>query len=85
MLDLLVNGCRLLGSIVVASAVQPDQTDAQAAAAGAGAPYQLVVGPGAHVTGCKDASGASVDLGECLRAAAYSAFFQFTSKRAIAK
>jgi hypothetical protein len=36
-------------------------------------------------TGCKDASHASADLGKCLRSAAYSAFFQFTSTRAIAK
>jgi cysteine-rich repeat protein len=86
MLDLLASGCTVAGgSIVVASAVQPDQTDPQAAVAGAGAPYQLVVGSGAHVTGCKDTSQASVDLGNCLRAAAYSTFFQFTSKRAIAK
>ena len=47
---------------------------------GAGAPYKLTT-TGTKVTGCKDKSGASVDLNACLKSAAFSAAFKFGSQR----
>ena len=55
------------------SETQPDQATS-APAVGAGAPYKLTTN-GTHVSGCKDKSGASVDLNACLAAAGYSAGF----------
>ncbi len=84
LLDVFASGCRVL-FITALAATQPDQADPTVPAAGAGAPYQLVVGAGKKVTGCKDRTGASVDLGTCLTSAAYSAGFKFTSERVIAR
>ncbi len=82
-LDLLVGGCNIIVLTQVA-ATQPDQSDAAAPVAGAGAPYTLTrTGTGNVVTGCRDKNGASVVLGTCLNAAAYSVYFQFTSDRVI--
>lgn len=81
-LDVFAGGCRVL-FITAVAATQPDQVDPSVPAAGAGAPYSLVVGAGKKVTGCKDKSGGSVELSACYKVAAYSAGFKFTSERAI--
>jgi hypothetical protein len=81
MLDLIVGGCHATFlNIPAVNATQPDQVDPGAAAAGAGAPYQLTMA-NHSVTGCTDKTGASVDLGACLKSAAYSGAFKFTSDR----
>jgi hypothetical protein len=82
LLDLFVGGCNvfILGSEITPT--QPDQSDPAAPVAGAGAPYTLTR-TGNAVTGCHDRNAAIVDLSTCLNAAAYSAYFQFTSDRVI--
>jgi cysteine-rich repeat protein len=82
MLDVIVGGCRVL-FLTALAATQPDKSDPEATALGAGAPYTFQVGAARKVTGCKDKSGASVALDGCLKAAAYSAGFQFTTKRVV--
>jgi hypothetical protein len=81
-LDLLVGGCTFNGVFTSIVATQPDQSDPAAPVAGAGAPYALTRTVNA-VTGCKDKNGAIVVFITCLNAAAYSAYFQFTSDRVI--
>ena len=88
LLDVLVGGC----TVVIFSAInatQPDQIDPSQPAAGAGPAYTLVES-GKAVTSCKDKSGTSftkpsTGFTECLAAAAYSSYFQFTSDRVIMK
>lgn len=84
MLDVLVGGCSYFFFTII-GATQPDQVDATAPAAGAGGPYSLTADSDNAVNGCVDGSGASVDLPTCLAAAAYSAYFQFTTDRVIGK
>ena len=79
MLDVIVGGCKVF-IVTALGATQPDKQAATAPAAGAGAPYKLTTS-GTKVTGCKDKSGASVDLNACLKSAAFSAAFKFTSNR----
>jgi hypothetical protein len=81
LLDLFVGGCTIFILPQIA-ATQPDQSNPAAPVAGAGAPYTLTR-TGTAVTGCKDKNAAVVDLTTCLNAAAYSAYFQFTSDRVI--
>ena len=80
-LDLLVGGCPTFFGTQVA-ATQPDHSDPAAPAAGAGAPY-VFTRTGNSVTGCRDKNGTVVSFPTCLSAAAYSAYFQFTSDRVI--
>lgn len=80
-LDVLVGGCHVLTLTEIAP-TQPDQTDPAAPVAGAGAPY-LLTRTGNSVTGCKDKNATVVNLSLCLNAAAYSAYFQFTTDRVI--
>jgi cysteine-rich repeat protein len=82
MLDVIVGGCRVV-IVTALAATQPDKADPSAPVVGAGAPYTFQVGAAKKVTGCKDKSGASVALDACLKAAAYSAGFQFTTKRVV--
>jgi cysteine-rich repeat protein len=84
MLDVFASGCRVL-FVTALAATQPDQADPTAPALGAGAPYSLVVGAGKKVTGCKDKSGASVDLAGCMKTAAYSTAFKFGTERVIVR
>ena len=82
LLDLLVGGCGTqLGSLITAT--QPDQSDPDAPAAGAGAPYTLAASNNTTkaVDGCKDKNGADVGLNRCLAAAAYSSYFNFSTNR----
>jgi cysteine-rich repeat protein len=85
LLDLLVGGCTALGLVQVVSSTQPDATNPGAASVGAGPPYALVADASRVVTACRDATGASVDLPDCLQAAAYSVYFKFTTDRVIAR
>jgi cysteine-rich repeat protein len=82
MLDVIVGGCRVV-IVTALAATQPDKADPEAPVMGAGAPYTFQVGAAKKVTGCKDKSGASVALDGCLKAAAYSTGFQFTTKRVV--
>ena len=86
LLDLVVFGCTVSGIITAVHATQPDQSDPGVAAAGAGAPYTLSSStPSRHVDTCKDKSSTTVDLATCLKAAAYSTYFRFSTDRVIAK
>ncbi|MBX3230579.1 MAG: hypothetical protein KIT84_00065 [Labilithrix sp.] len=80
MLDVIVGGCRVF-IITALGATQPDKADPTVPAAGAGAPYKLTQ-TGNRVTGCRDKNNASVPLDACLKSAAFSAGFKFTSQRA---
>ena len=66
------------------TATQPDQVDPAVPAAGAGAPYTLLV-TGNTVSGCRDSANTTVTLTTCLAAAAYSSEFSFTTDRVIAR
>lgn len=88
LLDLMVAGCKIsvFGlPVTVITPTQPDQVDAAQTVAGAGGPYRLSLGAGNHVSACADKGGASVDLTQCLTAAAYSSYLTFTSDRVIMK
>lgn len=82
-LDVLVGGCRVF--IQALSPTQPDQADPTTEPVGAGAPYKFQVGAGRKVTGCKDKSGATVDLGACLKNATFSSAFQFGTGRVVVR
>jgi hypothetical protein len=84
LLDVIAGGCHVF-FITAIGATQPDAVDAQAPAAGAGGPYQLVANSSHAVSSCKDHTGASVPLAACLAAAAYSSAFHFTTDRVILK
>lgn len=81
LLDMLVSGCTVLATRQV-QRTQPDSVDPGAPVVGAGGPYTLVA-TNHRVTGCKDKSGAMVDLGACLTAASYTAYFRFNAHRVI--
>jgi hypothetical protein len=84
LLDVLVLGCHE-SFVTVVAPTQPDTVNANAPAAGAGPPYHLVTAPALRsVTACADKSKAPIPLATCLQAAAYSAYFQFTTDRVIA-
>jgi cysteine-rich repeat protein len=88
LLDVIVGGCtvKIIISVTAISPTQPDQSDPTAPVAGAGPLYKLVPGAGKAITSCKDKTGATVpDLTTCLKSAAYSAFFKFTTDRVIIK
>jgi cysteine-rich repeat protein len=87
LLDVVVFGCKTLSGLVTAvNATQPDQSDPGVSAAGVGAPYTLSSSTMSHtVDTCKDKNGTTVDLATCLKAAAYSVYFRFSTDRVIAK
>lgn len=80
MLDVFVGGCRVF-IVTALAATQPDKADPTAPVAGAGAPYKLTTS-GNKVSGCKDKNNASVPLDVCLKSAAFSSAFKFTTQRA---
>lgn len=84
MLDVIVGGCTVF-FIQQIKATQPDKYDAAQPAAGAGAPYKLILSSSKTVTSCQDATAATVDLTTCLNAAAYSSSFAFSTDRVIVK
>jgi cysteine-rich repeat protein len=83
-LDLLVGGCT---NLVIQSVkpTQPDQTVPTAPQPGAGGLYKLSMNASHHVDACRDSGNAAVNLTQCLNAAAYSSYFDFTADRVIAK
>jgi len=86
LLDVIVFGCTVSGIVPAVHATQPDQSDPGVAAAGAGAPYALSSSTVSHIVDtCKDKNGTTVDLATCKKAAAYSAYFRFSTDRVIAK
>jgi cysteine-rich repeat protein len=87
LLDVLIGGCRALGGfITVINVRQPDQQDPTVPNVGAGYPYTLLRDSTTkRVNGCRDMSGATVNLAACLADASYSAFFKFASDRVIGK
>jgi len=85
LLDVLVTGCSTLGGfIAIINKTQPDQVT-NAPAAGAGPGYTLGTNSNNVVSTCTDHTGASVNLTQCLAAAAYSSYFGFATDRIIAK
>lgn len=87
MLDVFVIGCtaNLVGSII--NAVQPDQINPDAPAAGAGGPYTFTFAANSNtVTGCKDKNGATVTpYTDCLAPAAYSSYLKMALDRVVLK
>jgi hypothetical protein len=83
-LDVLVNGCTVMGFGVLAP-TQPDKADPGAPVEGAGAPYTLSVNAQKVVTGCADKNNAPVILAACLNAAAFSSYFRVAMDRVILK
>lgn len=83
MLDVLIGGMKgVAGFVTLVIATQPDKVDANMPPAGSGGPYTFSADPTTHqVTTCKDSGGATVALDAGLKAAAYSAYFKFTSDR----
>jgi cysteine-rich repeat protein len=84
LLDVFVGGCTVF-IVQALKPTQPDKNNDTVAAVGAGGPYKLTAGGDHKVNGCKDKSGASVDLAACLHTASYSAGFKFTTQRVIIK
>ena len=84
-LDVLVGGYIYAGSVTLIMPTQPDQIDPAAPVAGAGPPYTFTAGAGKVVTTARDKNGAIVPLSAALGAAAYSAYFTFTTDRVIVK
>ena len=83
-LDMLVGGCRIFGFLTVVNATQPDKSDPDAPPAGGGALYKLSASTPSHVVDtCRDKNNAVAPLATCLNAAAYSAFFKFSTDRVI--
>lgn len=78
LLDLLVSGCNFGGFLTLVSPTQPDTFDP---AVGSGV-YGFTTDAGKRVTGCTRNSVAAT-LDDCLSAAAYSSYFQFTTNRVI--
>jgi hypothetical protein len=86
LLDVLVSGATTFsGFIRLIYPTQPDQVDTNMPVAGAGPPYRFTVNASKVVTGCLDKNGSPVELVTALNAAAYSAYFTFTSDRVIAR
>ena len=84
-LDVMLGGCKVFaGFIPVINPTQPDTSDPNLPAAGAGAPYTLFQ-TNLQVTSCHDKNGTTVPLAACLASAAYSSYFKFTSDRVIIK
>jgi hypothetical protein len=85
LLDVMVGGCTVLGFLTAVNKTQPDQIVPTMTQPGAGGPYKLTLDGTHHVNACKDSANATVDLTQCLNAAAYSSYFDFTADRVIAK
>jgi len=81
LLDVLVTGCKVAGGLVLVTAVHPTQPDTVDPALGSGT-YVFTTDVSKHVTGCTHNAGAA-SLSDCLAAAAYSAYFHFTTDRVI--
>jgi len=84
LLDVIVGGCNSAVFGLLLRATQPDDDVLSVSAAGQGPPYQLGLQQG-RVQSCLDHEGAAVELGACLRDAAWSAHFRFTAGRVIAR
>lgn len=90
LLDLFVGGCTktIILPITILKPIQPDQTDPTAPAWAAGPAYTLTR-TGKSVTGCQDknkkATTNATEFDQCLRAAAFSSAFTFTTDRVIVK
>ena len=83
-LDVMISGCTVTFVGTMIAPTQPDQVDPGMPAAGAGGPYVLSANPTTRsVTTCRDSSNAVVPLATCLGAAAYSAYYTFTTDRVI--
>ncbi len=80
---MLVSGYLAFGLITVVLPTQPDQSNPDAPAVGAGPPYHFAAGLDKRVNQAFDKHGATVDLYAALNAAAYSAYFTFTTDRVI--
>jgi hypothetical protein len=88
LLDALVGGCSIgsgIFSVPALTATQPDTADPNVTNPGSGAPYRLVPNSARVVDVCRDKNNASVNLSDCLAAAAYSSAFELTTDRVIVK
>ena len=85
LLDLLVGGATQFGFVVLVKPTQPDQSNPAAPVVGAGPPYRFSATTGRTVDTARDKNNAVVNLNAALNAAAYSAYFTFTTDRVIAE
>lgn len=87
-LDVLVSGCTVAAgpfATPVLNATQPDAVDPNVTNPGSGGPYKLVANVAHVVNVCRDKNNASVNLANCLAAAAYSSAFKLATDRVIIK
>jgi hypothetical protein len=85
LLDVLVSGATTFGGFIrLVYATQPDQVDTNMPVVGSGPPYRFTANASKIVTGCVDRNSNPVPLAAGLSAAAYSAYFTFTTDRVIA-
>jgi cysteine-rich repeat protein len=86
LLDVIVGGCHMLEGLVLAvKQAQPDQIDPTVLQPGTGGAYRLSHDGAFHVNACSDSSNNTLNLTDCLNAAAYSNSFDFTAGRVIAR
>jgi hypothetical protein len=92
LLDVIIGGCKTLGGIItVINSKQPDKEDPAAPAAGSGPPYTLSASSTSTkiVDRCKAGTATynkgTPEFDACLKDAAYSAYFKFTTDRVIVK
>jgi len=91
LLDVIVGGCTVFGFLSAITPTQPDQQDSTYTPPTGGPyvpPYRLTYDATTRVVnGCQDASQPrkTVPLADCLKDAAYSSFFKFTTRRVILK
>jgi cysteine-rich repeat protein len=90
LLDVVVGGCTIFGFLTAISATQPDRDDSTYTPPGGPytLPYRLTFDAATRVVnGCQDSSQPrkAVPLADCLKDAAYSSFFKFTTRRVILK
>jgi cysteine-rich repeat protein len=85
-LDVLVSGCTVSvgpGSTTALIGTQPDAVDPNVTNPGNGGPYKLAVNAAHVVNVCRDKADVTVNLANCLTAAAYSSAFKFATDRVI--
>ncbi len=91
LLDVMIGGCRNSLYIAIINKTQPDKEDPTAPAAGAGPAYTLIPDATTKVVDrCTDKGGTTYNAGTtqfdaCLKDAAYSSYFKFTTDRVIIK
>lgn len=84
LLDVWIRGCSMDFVGILISASQPDQTDSNQPAAGAGPPYTLSAATASKIVDtCRDKNSTIVDFQTCLAHVAYSSFWKIETGRVL--